>query len=60
MNIDFMILYFKVNSSRAYLNVAEWPGGGEAGHVCLNRFSAKFPIGLHVILKVQMKKSKFD
>ena len=35
--------------------------GGGGGNDCLNlKFSAKFPIGLHVILQIQIKKFEND
>ena len=34
--------------------------GGGAGNDCLFKFSAKFPIGLHVILQIQIKKFEND
>ena len=36
-----------------------WIMPDDAGHVCLNlNFLANFPIGLHVILQIQIKKFK--
>ena len=32
-----------------------WFIAGGIGHVCLIEFSAKFPIGLHVILQTQIE-----
>ena len=54
---NFLSKFQSAHQNQDHLNMTLLNQSRGAGHVCLNqKFSAKFPIGLHVILKLQIKK----